>query len=166
MPGQLAPVPMTELSEQQHTLSCLLLPLAAGNLLLPNAAVVEVSAYPAAIEPVEHAPDWYAGRFRWRGLSLPLVEWERLMGQSATVDPDRRKSLAICHLFSADAAALCMGLEISGLPRLLALTQAGLQTQVDSAVPESCILGAVRLQDTVAWIPDLDALGRMIVSFA
>lgn len=151
-----------EPSDQHPALSGLLLPLAGGNLLLPNAAVVEVSGYPETIEPVAGSPDWYLGHFDWRGLTLPMVEWERLMGLPAVADPGGRKSVAICHLFSADDTALFVGVETTGLPRLVPVTEAGLQAQAESAVPESCILGEVRLQDVMAYIPDLDALGRMI----
>lgn len=152
--------------DQSHVLSGLLLPLTGCKLLLPNAAVVEVVGYPETIEPVADTPDWYLGRFGWRGLSLPLVEWERLVGRPATVDPGERKSIAICHLFSVGHAAAFVGLETSGLPRLVPVTEAGLQAQVDSAVPKSCILGEVGLQDTRTYIPDLDALGGMIARFA
>lgn len=151
-------------SQRQHTLSGLLLPLTGSHLLLPNAAVVEVSGYPEKIEPVAGAPDWYLGHFDWRGLSLPLVEWERLMGWPAAADPAVRKSVAICHLFSAGHAGSFVGLETSGLPRLVSVTEAGLKAKTDSAAAGSCILGKVRVQDTMAYIPDLDALGGVIGS--
>ena len=149
-------------SEQDHTLSGFLLPLTGGSLLLPNAVVVEVLGYPETIASVADRPDWYLGRFGWRSLSLPLVSWERLMGQAATADAGQRKGVAICHLFSADDSASFVGLETSGLPRLVTVTEAGLQALADSAVPESCILGEVRLQEIRAHIPDLDALGKLL----
>ena len=158
-------MPMTKAaSQRQHTLSGLLLPLTGSNLLLPNAAVVEVSGYPETIEPVAGAPDWYLGRYDWRGLSLPLVEWERLMGRPVAADPAIRKNVAICHLFSAGHAGSFVGLETSGLPRLVAVSEAGLKAKADSTAPDSCILGKVRVQDTKAYIPDLEALGGMIAS--
>ena len=158
-------MPMTKAaSQRQHTLSGLLLPLTGSNLLLPNAAVVEVSGYPETIEPVAGAPDWYLGHFDWRGLSLPLVRWERLMGRPVAADPATRKSAAICHLFSAGHAGSFVGLETSGLPRLVTVTEAGLKAKADSAAPGSCVMGKVRVQDTMAYIPDLDALGGVIGS--
>lgn len=147
---------------QDHALRGILLPIADRKLLLPNAAVVEVLSYPETIEPAADTPDWYVGRFDWRSLSLPLVSWGHLMGQVVTTDGQRHKGVAICHLFSADQSVSFVGLETSGLPSLVSVTEAGLQAQAGSAEPEACILGEVSLQDIRAYIPDLDALGKIL----
>jgi len=152
-------------SGKNHALKGILLPIAGSKLLLPNAAVVEVLSYPETIEPAEDTPGWYVGCFDWRGLSLPLVSWGCLMGQVVTEDGQRHKGVAICHLFSADHTASFVGLETSGLPSLVSVTEAGLQAQAGSAEPEACILGEVRLQDIRAHIPDLDALGAKLISY-
>lgn len=149
-------------SGKNRALNGILLPIAGSKLLLPNAAVVEVLSYPETIEPVADTPDWYLGRFGWRSLSLPLVSWGCLMGQVVATDGQRHKGVAICHLFSADHAASFVGLETSGLPSLLAVTEVDLRGKAGAADPESCILGEVSVQNIRAHIPDLDALGKMI----
>ena len=56
-----------------------LIQVARGRLLLPNATIAEVLSY-AAPEPVADAPEWLLGRIRWRGWMVPLVAFSRLAG--------------------------------------------------------------------------------------
>ena len=58
-----------------------LIQIAGGRLLLPNATVSEVLSF-APPEPLEGAPDWILGSIRWRGWQLPLVAWARLSGSA------------------------------------------------------------------------------------
>ncbi len=150
--------------EPSDELRGLLLPLGNGNLLLPNAAVVEVLIYPPVKKPAANMPDWYLGRFRWRNLALPLVSWDSLMSLAVTTEEGLRKRVAVCHLFSAGDAGSFVGLETIGLPSLVSITEAELRAETDSADPESFILGELSLQGVVARIPDLGALAKMIAS--
>ena len=142
----------------------LLLPLAHGNLLLPATVVVDLLGYPENVHPAADHPDWLGGWFDWRGLSLPLVSWERLAGQSGNTGS--RKRVVVCHLFASDEVASFVGLEITGLPRQLSVKEADLQARAGSADPESCILAEVRVQDSPAYMPDLDALGKILAPFS
>lgn len=152
-------------SRQGHSIDGLLLPQADGNLLLPSVAVVELLGYPDAISPSTNSPDWCVGRFDWRGLSLPLISWERLTGQTG-VAAGQRKRVAVCQVFSGDDKVSFAGLETCGLPRLVSVVEADMQARAGSAVPQSCILAEVRLRDSLAYIPDLDALGKLVASFS
>ncbi len=148
--------------EQSHELRGLLLPLMGSNLLLPNAAVVEVLSYPKVTGAATDTPVWYLGRFDWRNLPLPLISWDYLQGLDVTVDEGQRKRVVVCHLFSADDTVSFVGVETRGLPILVSVTKADLEAEDDSADSESCILGEVRIQGIIVRIPDLDALGKML----
>ncbi len=50
-----------------------------ARVLLPNATVAEVITY-SPPEPVDGAPDWMLGRIRWRGWSLQLISYARMIG--------------------------------------------------------------------------------------
>ena len=56
-----------------------LIQIAGSQLLLPNAATVEVLSY-VDPEPLDNAPDWLLGQIRWRGWRLPLVSFARIAG--------------------------------------------------------------------------------------
>ena len=149
---------------QDPSVEGLLLPLAEGNLLLPSAVVVELLGYPETVTPGENTPDWLAGRFDWRGLSLPLVSWDYPAEQAGSAR-GLRKHIVVCHLFSTGDGAPFAGLEITGLPRRVSVTKADLQVRAGSADPKSCILAEARVHDSLVRIPDLDALGRMLLPF-
>jgi len=150
--------------EKSYELQGLLLPVMDGNLLLPNAAVVEVLSYPAVTAADTDTPDWILGYFEWRNLSLPLISWGHLLGQDVTEDQGQRKRVVVCHLFSADKKQSFVGVEVRGLPSLVPVTKAGLQAEDDSADAETCTLGTVKIQDVSARIPDLDGLGKLLSS--
>ena len=46
-----------------------LIQVAGGRLLLPNATIAEVMSY-ADPEPIDDTPDWLLGRIRWRGSDI------------------------------------------------------------------------------------------------
>lgn len=140
----------------------LLLPLAGSNLLLPNAAVVEVLRLPEVSDPPTDAPDWFKGRFEWRHISLPLVSWDHLLGQEVSGDKGGRRRVAVCHLFSAGKSRTFVGIETYGMPNLLTVVEADLEVEDDLADKKSCILGEVTVKGVDARIPDLDALGKKI----
>lgn len=150
--------------EKSYELRGLLLPLSKGNLLLPNAAVVEVLSYPEVTASTADLPDWVLGRFDWRSLSLPLISWDHLLDQEMTEDKGQRKRVAVCHLFSTKKKRSFVGVEVRGMPSLVSVTEADLQAEADSADTEACILGSIRMQDVMARIPDLDGLGKLLSS--
>lgn len=148
--------------EISHELRGLLLPVGDSNLLLPNATVVEVLIYPEVTQAEAGSPDWYLGEFIWRHLSLPLVSWEHLSGLAGVIDTQQRKRVAVCHLTGVGNEAHFVGLQTSGMPRLIPVSRKLIQAQADSADDETCVQGELKIEDALAHIPDMKALGQMI----
>jgi chemosensory pili system protein ChpC len=147
---------------QANDIRGVLIQIAGAQLLLPNAATVEVLSY-AEPEPVENAPEWMLGQIRWRGWRLPLVSFARIAGTHTQGAPVGTKVIVIKAL-GGDPKLPYFALVAQGFPRLVTITPERLM--VDSA-HEEILPDGIRLRvmfnDDVALIPDLDAAERMIV---
>lgn len=139
-----------------------LIQIAGSQLLLPNAATVEVLSY-AEPEPVENAPDWLLGQIRWRGWRLPLLSFARIAG-THTEGAAIGTKLIVIKALGGDPKLPYFALVAQGFPRLVTITRENMI--VDSAHLETLPQGIrmrVMFNDDVALVPDLDAAERMIL---
>lgn len=144
-----------------------LIQIAGAQLLLPNAATVEVLSY-ADPEPLENAPDWLLGQIRWRGWRLPLVSFARIAG-THTEGAAVGTKVIVLKALGGDPKLPYFALVAQGFPRLVTITRENLLIDsaiVDSAQPETLPQGIrlrVMFNDDIALVPDLDVAERMIV---
>jgi chemosensory pili system protein ChpC len=147
------------MAAESDTVRSLLMPITWGSLLLPSAAVAEVVAYHHHT-PLDEGPPWLMGRFSWRGLTLPLVSLEAVMGTARPpLLPGPR--VAILNAVTASPTLPFYALNIQGIPHLV---QAGHGTVVaaetDRRRPGVALYVQVMGQSAV--IPDLEGLQRMV----
>lgn len=139
-----------------------LIQIAGSQLLLPNAATVEVLSY-ADPDPVENAPEWLLGQIRWRGWRLPLVSFARIAG-THTEGASVGTKVIVLKALGGDPKLPYFALVAQGFPRLVTITRENMI--VDSAhletLPEGIRL-RVMFNDDVALVPDLDAAEKMII---
>lgn len=139
-----------------------LIQIAGSQLLLPNAATVEVLSY-ADPDPVDNAPEWLLGQIRWRGWRLPLVSFARLAG-THTEGASVGTKVIVLKALGGDPKLPYFALVAQGFPRLVTITRENMI--VDSAhletLPEGIRL-RVMFNDDVALVPDLDAAEKMII---
>jgi chemosensory pili system protein ChpC len=138
-----------------------LIQIAGSQLLLPNAATVEVMSY-ADPEPIEHAPDWLLGQIRWRGWRLPLVSFARIAGTHTEGAAIGTKMIVIKAL-GGDPKLPYFALVAQGFPRLVTISSDNLITDSEhlETLPDGIRL-RVMFNDDLALVPDLDAAERMI----
>lgn len=138
-----------------------LIQIAGSQLLLPNAATVEVMSY-ADPEPIEHAPDWLLGQIRWRGWRLPLVSFARIAGTHTEGAAIGTKMIVIKAL-GGDPKLPYFALVAQGFPRLVTISSDNLITDSEhlETLPDGIRL-RVMFNEDVALVPDLDAAERMI----
>lgn len=146
---------LTNLKDNVRTL---IIPLAGRNLLLPNVAVAEVIPYlrPRA---VEGGPDWLLGAINWRGLTIPLISFDRLHGQ-AHADVMVQARIAVFNSVRADNTLGFYAVVTAGIPQLKRVNADALQ-DVPGAVAEG-LLAQVQVGDIQAVIPDLAALESVV----
>ena len=133
-----------------------LIQVAGGRLLLPNATIAEVLSF-ANPDPLEDAPDWLLGRIRWRGWQLPLVSFSRFAGIAD--DPGGLGSkVIVLKALGGDAKRPFFALLTQGFPRLVTVTEAALLADGDDADLPQGVLSRVRLNEDDALVPDLAAI--------
>lgn len=142
-----------------EAIRCLVVPLGDASLLVPGALIAEVTAYepPAA---VQDAPGWVLGLMPWRGLRVPLVSADELLGtrQGATVD-----RVVVFNTLGGSTALPFLAVPTAGIPRLLRVEPqqaAAAESGPDSGV---LVLRRVKIGEAEYIIPDFDVLEQMLL---
>ena len=134
-----------------------LIQVAGGRLLLPNATIAEVLSY-ADPDPIENTPDWLLGRIRWRGWQLPLIAFARLSGIA-----EEQGGLGSKKALGGDPKFPYFALLTQGFPRLVTVSRDTVVTDSssDASLPEG-VQARVLLNENDALLPDLDRVELMI----
>jgi chemosensory pili system protein ChpC len=138
-----------------------LIQVAGGRLLLPNATIAEVMSY-ADPEPIENTPDWLLGRIRWRGWQLPLVAFARLSG----IAPEHGglgSKVIVLKALGGDPKFPYFALLTQGFPRLVTVSRDRLVTDstIDESLPEG-VKARVLLNEDSALLPDLEHVEMLL----
>ena len=141
----------------------LLIPQRQIPLLLPVSTVIEILGYREIVASDTEA-GWLLGNFSWRNLTLPLVSMERLLGVTREETRSRgRKRIIVVHVFSDRLKAPFMGIEATGMPRMVKLNEENLAAVEDETWPGDWpVSHKVKVQETEALVPDLDRLGELV----
>lgn len=130
-----------------------LIQVAGGRLLLPNATIAEVLSY-AEPENTESGADWLLGRFRWRGWQLPLIAFSRLAGIGED-KPGLGSKVIVLKALSGERHTPFFAIVTQGFPRLVTVSRASLGVESrDGPLPPG-VQAYVRLNDEPALLPDL-----------
>lgn len=144
-------------------LRSVLIQLEDARLLLPNAAVAEVLSF-AAPEQVEGAPAWLAGRIRWRGWRVPLVDFSR-WSQLGDADSSTKRGnrVVVLKTVGGNASLPFVALLTHGYPRLVTVASTDLADidDTDATLPKG-VLAQVKLKEDAVLIPDMDALEAQV----
>lgn len=138
----------------------LLLPLQDHQLLLPNAAVAEITEYRPAEVP-DGMPAWCLGKVAWRGLEIPLISYEAFIGEEVPEESSRFR-IAVLNTLNKNADTPFIGVVLKGIPRLFTAGSETVVAEAGAAAVEG-ILARVQAVGEAAMIPDIDALERSVV---
>ena len=145
-----------------HDIRGVLITVAGGRLLLPNATIAEVLSY-ADPEPIANAPSWLLGRIRWRGWQLPLVAFSRLSG-IANEAGGLGSKVVVLKALSGDTKAPYFAMLTQGFPRLVTVSRDTVITDAvsdEQSLPEG-VQARVMLNEDQALLPDLERIESMI----
>lgn len=139
---------------EQTAVRSLLIPMEEGVLLLPSSVVAEVVSY-STPEPLPgDYPAWLLGRFNWRGQRIPCVSFEAINGGPAPSPATRARVLVLKAL--GDRPDLpYFALVSKGIPRLLNIDTAAIETTNDHASDAPAVAMPVMAQGEPAFIPDM-----------
>lgn len=141
------------------------LSLNGERIILPNTAIAEIIPYVAADSLSENlkkdAPAWLLGMIAWRGISVPLLSMETMLG-SQYEQPDKRSSIAIINAIGNAAGVPFFAIVTQGIPRLLQISGDTLDVIEESGDNNKAAACHVVLEGDVAVIPDMDVVEAML----
>ena len=143
--------------ERKAEIRGVLLPLQAGQLLIPNLLMSEVIGYREPDEIPRGAPDWLLGLIVWRHLTVPLVSYDVLLGEPIH-EPGHRARIALCKTISAASARPYTALLLQSIPRLVSVNEQSIRITDNENQQHPLLSHSVSINGQQAWIPDLDAL--------
>ncbi|MCP3868976.1 MAG: chemotaxis protein CheW [Gammaproteobacteria bacterium] len=134
-----------------------LLPLRAGQLLIPNASLCEVVGYQHPEDIDGKSPDWLLGTVHWRQRNVPLVSFESLTG--ASVKPvGQRARIAMCYTLNGNSDRPFIGILLRSIPHLVRVMESVIKPLGDPEEFGPMVAGHLQIGGQEAWIPDMDVL--------
>ena len=143
-------------AQEPSELSCVLIPLEEGQLLLPSVCVAEIMPW-RRIKVLPEAPDWCLGLLGWRGEAVPVIRFEHLNRPGEGRRPGR--CLVVMNR-TAGSAAPFYALAAEGLPRLVQLVESDLSEKDDQPGPAETRI--VRVGAEPASIPRMSFLEQQV----
>ena len=138
-----------------------LIPLQGGQLLLPNATVAEVVNY-LPPEPLADVPDWLLGIVSWREQRVPVVSFERLIGQALDDKPGRQTRLAIFYTLNGNPERPYIAVRADAIPHLVRVSKRNIADEHEPKELGPQVLRQVQVNGEGAMIPDLDVVEREV----
>lgn len=150
------------MNEQEIVVRSQLIPMHNTRLVLPNTAIAEVISYHKP-EPIEGAPDWIAGFFSWRGLKIPLINFETAaMGQPPQTH--RRCKVIVLNTLTGSSQTPFYGLISQGIPRLMGLDSSTILDAPNAVSEQYFVLRQVLVEGHPAIIPDQKSMEMEMAS--
>jgi chemosensory pili system protein ChpC len=148
--------------EPDADLRAILIPVGGESLLLPAAVVVEITGFVQA-RPVPEAPPWLAGMLNWRRLAIPLVDFERALGQPASPVPGYR-AVVLRMLDGSIGLRGFYALRAAATPRVLRVNAELVHSLAEPPGGPPYVAARVSVADgEAAVIPDLDRLQQAVL---
>lgn len=142
-------------------LYCVLIALADDTLLLPNAAIAETVGQDA-LTVNEAEPHWLAGTLQWNRRALSVIRFETLNG-AAPLALTRRTRLVVLQALDAETSAAPLALVAQSYPHLITVTRDAVEyLPLRPSDDPAFVLARVRVGNSEALIPDLDALRQQV----
>lgn len=142
------------------TVRCLVLPLYNMSLLVPNTLVAEVIDYKPA-EAAGHMPEWMIGMLSWRGRNVPVISFERMLGQDTAFRNEERRYV-VCNTLSGNPRMPFIAVEIQGIPHLLMVKNEMLERVAENQQHEPAVLDHLRLNEESVIVPNIDVMEKML----
>ena len=133
---------------------CMFLPFIDKGLLVPSTGVAEIVGLSPPRE-VDDGPDWLAGLMNWRGLDIPLLSIERVLGEAAP-PPGVRNRVAIMHVLSDALTPSFYGIVIQRLPTVVLASERNVDSGTSGMT--EWMRGALDLEVGRALIPNFEYL--------
>jgi len=149
-------------SQMDGEIRCMLIPLHEGRLLLPNAAVAEVIGYREP-ESLGNGAAWLQGKVSWHQREIPVIDFERMLGRP-DLGAGIRQRIAVCYALKSDRTWPMLGLIAQGIPRLLRVSRAAIESAKAGQAGESPICMTLSIAGEDLLVPDLEYLQAQLAA--
>ena len=129
-----------------------IIPLTGMNLVLPNTSIAEVINY-SDLSPVKNSPDWLLGMLGWRGLTVPIISFEKANDVKAA-RKSKSTRIAVLNGVSGNNKLSFYGVVVQGIPRLASLDKVSIQEVSKPKVKLPLALAQAEIAEQDAVIPD------------
>jgi chemosensory pili system protein ChpC len=141
-----------------------LIPLHERQILLPNASVAEVMIYQQPEYAGDELPEWFLGHLAWRGVMIPVVSYEGMLGE-AIVEPGYRGRILILNALGEHERLSHIGMAVHAIPSLVRVSADNVvPVSPEEEDPQPLIRQQVELDLSPALIPDMDEIERQVLS--
>lgn len=151
--------------DNNQVLSCVLIPVANRQLLLPNVAVAEIVDYAAPRPAPKGSPDWLVGHMSWRGLNLPLLSYDAANGGQALTPDSSRGRIAVLNAIGERRQQVpFVAIVTQGIPRLVKVDESLVKETGLKTGPADQM--SVELEGQDLYIPNLEYLEKLAADLA
>ena len=140
----------------------LLIPLQGHSILLPNVTVAEIVPV-SQVQLVQNAPDWYIGNCQWRDLTVPVLSFETLNGDSKP-GINTRARFAVLNTTGINNDLPFIAILTQGLPRLARVSEDEI-SQLEDAENRAYDLMHVSWAGEQTVIPDVTAIEQTFLEY-
>lgn len=143
-------------------LYCVLIALEGDTLLLPNATIAETVGQELLTAAGESDPAWLAGTLQWNRHAVKAIRFETL-NKLAAAALTRRARLVVLQALDRVGSAAPLALVAQNYPHLITVTRDAIAPlPLRAGDDPAWVLARVRVGNSEALIPDLDALRRAV----
>lgn len=152
------------MTQAASTIASQIMPLNNERVILPNTAIAEIIGFtqPDAVPvSVKKAPDWLLGMVAWRGLSVPVVAFEKILGGKFET-PGKHARLAVLNAVGGAAGVPFIAIPTQTIPQLMQVNQAAISVVEDTGETNPAVACHVVVAGSTAIIPDMDEVERQV----
>ncbi len=140
------------------TIDSLLLPMQQRPLFVPTECIADVIDYSRPTK-AESDEDWYLGKIDWRGLSIPLITFERAnQGRFAEFSATAR--IAVMNSTTGNKQLPFYGMVIQGVPQSIPVTEIDVRESTDPSGPAE--ITRLIVKEIAVAIPNLPRMEKLL----
>ncbi len=147
-----------------ETVRCLFIPTADSNLLVPNAAIAEITSNvdPHPLKGRKKVPEWILGTFEWREQVVPLISIEAINGGDIP-PPTINTRVAVIKAHKKMTKMPYMAIMSQKIPKLVTIHEESIEPLGEDQELKKTEIAHVLASGEPAVIPNLDEVEKMLL---
>ena len=144
-------------------MSCIMIPVAGAELLLPNVCIAEIVPW-RRMQPLKKGPGWCLGLLGWRGKNIPVVRYQVLNKKVDARAPKAGRCLVVMNRARSAQDQAFYALAADALPRMVQLSDRDVSNTPIALGPAEKAVVAVGTEPAI--IPNLAYIEERVLALA